>query len=357
MGKRKENDATTIIVVIVIILIIIYIILKRRRNRHEYLEEGESSSANRNDSYSRIEDNRPRHKQIRDNRRRDRSPPRRNSYDSNSIDSWSDNNNCFPVCKIGPRGPTGATGPEGPQGIPGQNGQNGSQGLQGPPGQNGSQGLQGPPGPPGQNGQTGPRGPTGNCTCSCNCTLNTFNFVVNPGVAYTMLPTSYVFSLPGVASATVYGFNNAGVPTNLASRGTQGEGEEGLGMWDDQFSNSIPNNSIHELDNGHFIQIDATDLAKYHGTNCADPTITVGSIQQGEGFKVMGSNVLGNPGTQLYSFIGTSTSEVDVTVSLFNPAAISNPTLYKYISIGAVAGDVVVSDIGVTVCQYPQGGD
>ena len=118
-----------------------------------------------------------------------------------------------------------------------------------------------------------------------------------------------------------------------------------------------PNNSIHELDNGHFIQIDATDLAKYHGTNCADPTITVGSIQQGEGFKVMGSNVLGNPGTQLYSFIGTSTSEVDVTVSLFNPAAISNPTLYKYISIGAVAGDVVVSDIGVTVCQYPQGGD
>lgn len=242
--------------------------------------------------------------------------------------------------------PPGPAGPPGPQGNPGTC-------PTCPP-----DSCTCPPGQPGIQGDPGPVGPPGTCTCSCVCAARMFTFST-PGVQYVKLSPVEIFSIPGVATITAYGFTNSNSPSELASRGTQGNDEEGLGIWDDQFSNAIPNSSIHEIDNQHYVQFDVTDLGKYVGYKCDDPTITFGSLQSGEGVEVGGSNVLGNFGTQLFNYVGSASSEISLTVPLFNPN--SNPTfqLYKYISVRAYpggaaskGGDLVIEKITVNACEW-----
>lgn len=220
----------------------------------------------------------------------------------------------------------------------------GCRGPEGPRGCKGAKGCRGP------EGEIGPTGPAGSCECQCVCISKTVNFVTNPGVQFTELESSRVFGFPGSAYLIAHGFTNDGDEANLSSRGTQGPGEEGLGVWDDCFED------IHELDNQHFIQLDVSDLIKYYNYICDEPTITIGSVQQGEGFELGGTNTLGEFGTQLFTYLGPPISK---TVSLFNPGGVLNPVLYKYISVRAYpgpecsdGGDVVLENVTINVCEF-----
>jgi hypothetical protein len=197
------------------------------------------------------------------------------------------------------------------------------------------------------------------CACTCVCTSSVYNFNLFPTVTFTQLGTSQVIGASNLGpKITAYGYTNAGVATTLSSRGNQDADEQGMGIWDDQFSNAVPASSIHELDNQHFIQLDVSALKSYYYNQCGQPTITIGSVQQGEGYALYGSNTQGTLGTKLYSFVGTTTSEVAMTVNLFDPANTGAPQQYQFISVqaypqGAVTagGDVVIVNVTVNSCQ------
>jgi hypothetical protein len=78
--------------------------------------------------------------------------------------------------------------------------------------------------------------------------------------------------------------------------------ENGIGFVNDLGSDN-------EIDILHYAQIDLGDFNRIKSIKCADPTITIGSVQVGEGFAIYGSNVLGQKGTLLYTY----TNAVDNT--------------------------------------------
>jgi len=190
------------------------------------------------------------------------------------------------------------------------------------------------------------------------CAANVYDFNLFPGVQFTKLANSQVIANSKLAAKiTAYGYTNSNVATPLSTRGNQGVGEQGMGIWDDQFSNVVPDSSIHEIDNQHYVQLDVTALKPYQTDQCGGPTITIGSEQVNEGFEIGGSNVQGQFGTQLFTYISTSSTVITKTISLFNPAGAANPTLYNFISVrafpsGAVTkgGDAILINVTVNTC-------
>ena len=191
------------------------------------------------------------------------------------------------------------------------------------------------------------------------CLTNDYDFNLFPAVQYTKLGTSQIITTTKiVAKVTAYGYTNGNVPSLLSIRGTQGVGEQGMGMWDDQFSNSNPDNSVHQLDNQHYIQLDVSGLKPYQTDQCGGPTLTIGSLQSGGGFEIGGSNTPGQFGTQLFTYISNSNTNITKTVSLFNPAGANKPTIYNFISIRAFpagaaskGGNVVLVNLTVNSCS------
>jgi len=132
-------------------------------------------------------------------------------------------------------------------------------------------------------------------------------------------------------SIIAYGYD-IGVPNTPADLYGKngGPNETGLGMDSD---------GDNEINTKTFISLDVSQLILQ---GCESiPKITVGSIQSGEGFYMYGSNVLGDMGVLLLTVGDTLVSQT-VEIPQFG--------LYKYISITATAGNVVLYSIEYDVC-------
>jgi hypothetical protein len=156
---------------------------------------------------------------------------------------------------------------------------------------------------------------------TAQATVYTYNF----GTPTGDLGTSEPYTSNGV-TITAYGFNGVttGTPTNLWGKNDGGD-EIGLGM---KFEIN------HEIQTDNFVQLAMAALwAKDTGT----VTMSIGSVQPTESWKIYGSNTLGSRGSFL---LQAGTTDHPNTFTL-NPAA----ETYSFISVQAGADDVLLSSL------------
>jgi uncharacterized membrane protein YphA (DoxX/SURF4 family) len=179
----------------------------------------------------------------------------------------------------------------------------------------------------------------------------TVNF--DPGNANTSVASPTTFTdgtLNIVASAFILGTPNTS--TSLFEKYTSGDpGETGLGIDD--------SDSDKEINTLNFIQLDISGLAG----KASDLTLTIGSIQSGEGYILYGTNTAGatlgalTNGTQLKAYIGNGSN----TQNTYDLGAAFNT--YKYIDVtadgagsagsGLDGSDVLVDTGTITAVPVP----
>ena len=137
--------------------------------------------------------------------------------------------------------------------------------------------------------------------------------------------------------------------------------ENGLGFVNDIFGDN-------EIDNEHFIQIDLGDYIRLKRLNCFDPKIKIGSIQidnNGEQFKIYGSNKLGYIGILLKTYTNTLdnsdlNASKEITIPSYNTTDMSStgdlylygPIPFRYISVTAGAGSVMLNSLTLYFCEF-----
>ena len=196
--------------------------------------------------------------------------------------------------------------------------------------------------------------------CSCVQYVNTFiTHDISGGLAGGPQDTKIVYRIPNQCAFVVYGFDLANLPANLyVKAGNTPAHENGIG-----FISDLPNND-HEINPTHHAQIDLGDFQRIKSTKCADPTLTIGSIQLGEGFQIYGSNTLGPMGTLLYTYTNTvdnTAANVSRTVVIpsYNTTNLTKTgdiylygaVPFRYISVTAVAGDVTLNLLTLNLCS------
>ncbi len=162
---------------------------------------------------------------------------------------------------------------------------------------------------------------------SASATTLLFNFNNPSGT----LGTSQTYTNNGV-TITAYGFGPSG-PTNLFGKNDGGD-ENGLGIA------GVPHNEIQTND---FIQL---DLKPVWDLSATSPTMSIGSVQAGESWKIYGSNSLGTLGT----FLQSGTTDAPASFPL-NPSAPS----FRYIGVRAGAYDVLLSTFSAQTPRPPSG--
>jgi len=169
------------------------------------------------------------------------------------------------------------------------------------------------------------------------CLLTAVVFVTLPASADSL---SYSFNSPSGAlgvsqqyivngiTLTAYGFDNSGHAINLYGKNDGGD-EVGLGI------DRAPN---HEIQTYNFVQLDVTAL---HSLNIQSALMSFGSVQEGEGWNLYGSNTLGSLGALLLSGNedGGSTNIMSEVMS------------YDYIGVRASSADVLLSSLSVSYSQ------
>lgn len=159
----------------------------------------------------------------------------------------------------------------------------------------------------------------------------TFNFNSPTGD----LGTSESYTAGGI-TITAYGYFSNFSATNLYGKNDGGD-EVGLGL---------KYESNHEIPTNGFVQLDLQNLWN------ADPTalsMAIGSVQSGEGWKIYGSNTLGSRGTSL---ITSGTTDYPNTFNLS-----TSIDSYRYISVQASCGDVLISTLTANIPnQIPEPG-
>lgn len=143
------------------------------------------------------------------------------------------------------------------------------------------------------------------------------------GVPTGALGTSQAYTQNGI-TLTAYGFDNSSRPIDLYGKNSGGD-EIGLGL------SRMPDNEIQTY---NFVQLDVTSL---HSLNLFDAFLSIGSVQNGEGWKLYGSNTLGTLGTLLLS----SSQDLGTTNIM------SDVMNYDYLSIQASSHDVLLSALTV----------
>jgi hypothetical protein len=143
------------------------------------------------------------------------------------------------------------------------------------------------------------------------------------GVPTGTLGTSQAYTQNGI-TLTAYGFDNLSHAINLYGKNSGGD-ETGLGI------SRAPDNEIQTY---NFVQLDVTSL---HSLNLIDAFISIGSVQDGEAWKLYGSNSLGSLGTLLLA----SSQDLGSTNIL------SDVMNYDYLSIQASSHDVLLSALTV----------
>ncbi len=139
------------------------------------------------------------------------------------------------------------------------------------------------------------------------------------------LGSSSVFNIDGT-TVTAYAFTSPGTTGDLYFKNS-GVSETGIGLTN--------GGSDHEIAGTSFVSLDISNLLSLGATSLA---ISMESVQHGESFEIWGSNSLGTPGTVLVG--PTSLNLVEVNVPGFSS--------YKYISVDAPTGDVLLHDLAIT---------
>ena len=163
---------------------------------------------------------------------------------------------------------------------------------------------------------------TGTCSGGIAATLN-FNSATGS------LGSSRSYTI-GSTSITAYGFTNSGAATALHGQNNSGTSTDGLGI------DSVYNDQI---DTTHFVQIDLSKAVAAGATNGQILISGLNQCQNGESYDIYGSNTLGSIGTQLIT-AGTKDS------TFFGIPSFGT---YKYISIRAHGGNVLVGQISFTL--------
>jgi hypothetical protein len=166
-----------------------------------------------------------------------------------------------------------------------------------------------------------------------------------------------VYTIPNTIHFVVYGFDTAGLPSNLYIRtGKTPSYENGIGISTDLLGDN-------EIDALHFVQIDLGDFIRKKSLKCTDPTIKIGSIQLGEGFSIFGSNTVGQLGTVLYTYTNTTdntdgNASQEFIIPSYNTTNLtSSGDIYKYgsvpfryIAVKANTGNVVLNLMTLYLC-------
>jgi PEP-CTERM motif len=156
--------------------------------------------------------------------------------------------------------------------------------------------------------------------------------------------TSYNFSSPtgplghsqtytsnGI-TITAYGFANGGGSLDLFGK-NDGAHETGLGI------NGTSDNEILTTD---FVQLDLTNLLATHPGTI---TVSMNSVQSGEGWNIYASSILGTLGT----FLQTGTTEGNFTLNAL-------PGGDKFISVQASAANILLGTLATTGSSVPEPG-
>jgi hypothetical protein len=158
-------------------------------------------------------------------------------------------------------------------------------------------------------------------SCSCTPSSTTWSFASPTGNQGYSQP----YTVNGV-TITAYGYNNWGWPTALYGNNS-GSDQYGLGL-DATWSN--------EIDTSNFVQLDLTSVIASGAQNAM---MTITSVGSGS-YNVYGSNWLGSIGTALFSTNQTIGG---------TPFAIPNFGKYKYISVRASSGSVLLGAVSFTL--------
>ncbi len=248
------------------------------------------------------------------------------SSSSSSSPSSSSNSSCK-ICPTGARGPTGPTGATGRTGATGATS------------------------PTGATGSTGATGATGTCSsCTSGCLVGD----VMAFFSTELYPpnTTGPFHGPetfGPIVATTWDIGTSGQLT-LFNKDQGFTGEQGIGVYQGD-GNPHPD-TTNEITEFNFIQLDlSTVLAQSPPPDMI--TLTIQSVQLGEGFAVYQSNTSGVLGTFISSYRNiTSASDAVYTISV--PVSSSFP----FINITALpvvapydTSDVLLSAVALPSCE------
>ena len=167
---------------------------------------------------------------------------------------------------------------------------------------------------------TDAKGKTAISTCSSGCASGCNN-VYNFSIVHGVLGTSQPYTVNGV-TITAYGFTNVNTPTALFGKNDGGD-ENGIG---------ISGEADHEINTSTYIQV---DLAQVIAAGSQSGTITIGSVQAGEGYDLYGSSALGTLGTLL----------VNNGISDNTPFAIPGFPTYRYLGVRAHVANVLLQGV------------
>ncbi len=158
--------------------------------------------------------------------------------------------------------------------------------------------------------------------------------------------TSVTYTQQGY-SITAYGFNNnggTGTPQELFYKNEtpiNSAAEIGLGVTN-TFDNELQAGST-TTNPFDFIQLDLSSIIKAGATS---GSVSVASIQSGEGFTIYGSNTLGQLGTQIGSTYGSNFDNTFVNLPDFGQ--------FKYYSIAATTNDVLPVAVSAEIPPVPE---
>ena len=145
------------------------------------------------------------------------------------------------------------------------------------------------------------------------------------------LGNTHVYTNNGV-SITAHGFNNAGQTLDLWGK-NDGGSEDGVGLAID---------GDHEIGTNNFVQL---DMANFWAANPSDMRMSIGSVQQSEGWSLYTSNTLGSLGSLLFS----GTTDHPNTFAI-NPL----PDSFRYLSVQASAFNVLLSTLTAKQVSVPE---
>lgn len=152
---------------------------------------------------------------------------------------------------------------------------------------------------------------------------NADSIVVNP--PNTPLAPPVTISIDST-TVTAYGYSAPGTLTNLYFKKTSPD-ETGLG---------IAAEADHEISGKEFVTFDISMLESLAPSSLA---LSFESVQYGDSYSIWGSNTLGVPGTVLVA-AGTADGVLVLVPNFMN---------YKYISVDAPTGDILVQGIALNV--------
>lgn len=180
---------------------------------------------------------------------------------------------------------------------------------------------------------------------SAKAVLVTWNFnpqgLNQPAGSSSVTLTEYGYSI--VASGYTVNSSGSDTPLGLYYK-NQGPDELGLG---------VVSTSNHELEGiggapGQYIQLDISALLARGGVT--NGKLQVGSVQgdSDDTFTIYGSNVAGVLGKQIGGVFDSSSDQMFVSIPNFGA--------YKYISIGALSGDVLPMAFAANCTAIPEMG-